>query len=324
MSNNPKRRQSTGKKERNEWTFDSVVRRIIHRKDVASAIMQVVVDEFKGMDIKEISKYLPGRGNRIYGLENDDPNSNIVLDVVFQARVPGKNIKVLVNIEPQMRSNPGYPLENRALFYLANRIVKQKGTVFDGDDYGKMEKTYSIWLILEPNRNLQNIIYSSKMITFLEGEDEGTILPRSNMIKISYIHVGSPYDDSNPTMRVINLLFGKGMPEEERINALRENNIRTDRALLEEVREMESLSQQRFEMGREAGLKEGIQQGLEQGREQGLEQGFEQGNHSGKSKCVLALMENLDLDIEEAMEMLDIKDDERDAVRDLVNGSLSQ
>ena len=142
------------------------------------------------------------------------------------------------------------------------------------------------------------------MITFLEGGDEGTILPRSNMIKISYIHVGSPYDDSNPTMRVINLLFGKGMPEEERINALRGNNIRTDRALLEEVREMESLSQQRFEMGREAGLKEG--------------------SRFTASNCVLALMENFDVDVEEAMEMLNIKDDERDAVRSFVKGSLSQ
>ena len=67
---------------------------------------------------------------------------------------------------------------------------------------------------------------------------------------------------------------------------------------------MESLSQQRFEMGREAGLKEG--------------------SRSTASKCVLALMETLDVDVEEAMEMLKVEDDDRDVVRGSVNGSFSQ
>ena len=67
----------------------------------------------------------------------------------------------------------------------------------------------------------------------------------------------------------------------------------------------EDEQRQRIEDATREGLEQGIEQGLEQGREQGREEGVEQ----GKMESIQKLSKNLKITVQEAMELLDISDE---------------
>jgi len=244
----------------NTNTIDSVARRIIHRKDVASMIMEGTIDEFRGVPMEEIMRCIPGEGNIIYGLENDDPVSNIAFDMVYGVQIPFSDVRVIINVETQARYNPGYPLINRGLFYYGNRVVKQKGTEFIGDHYEDMKKVHSIWIVMNPPEGFANKVFSypigNAAVDYTD--DEGFEPPQYDLGRITFICIGSPYDEHVPKfLRMLNLLFGKGMTPEMRAEKLRENDIIPDEDLMNEMVEMETLQQQFIDMWYDIGIRDG-------------------------------------------------------------------
>ena len=82
---------------------------------------------------------------------------SIFYDVIFRASAPLSNetIGLIINIEEQGDYRPGssessYDLVTRGIYYCARMISAQRGRVFSGDDYGKLQKVYSIWICPKP------------------------------------------------------------------------------------------------------------------------------------------------------------------------------
>lgn len=69
-----------------------------------------------------------------------------------------QNSQVIINVESQNQWNSGYSLTKRAAYYAARMLSRQKGTVFTGSDYGKLQKVYTIWICLEPPKKKQDTI----------------------------------------------------------------------------------------------------------------------------------------------------------------------
>ena len=67
-------------------------------------------------------------------------------------------IQLFVNAEAQNRSNPGYPILKRAVFYDCRMISGQYGTVFLHSDYGKIRKCYGLWICTRPKMDQEYTI----------------------------------------------------------------------------------------------------------------------------------------------------------------------
>ena len=76
----------------------------------------------------------------------------VYFDIRFKALLPGSNepVQLIVNLEIQVDDTPGYPLVTRGFYYCARMISEQYGTVFTGEDCGKLQKVYSIWICPDP------------------------------------------------------------------------------------------------------------------------------------------------------------------------------
>ena len=81
---------------------------------------------------------------------------------------------------------------------------------------------------------------------------------------------------------------------------------------------LERALEEGLEKGIEQGLEKGIEQGLERGIEQGLEQGIEQGIEKNQLDNIVKLMKKLSLTEEEAMDMLDIAEENRRRYHDIL------
>lgn len=80
----------------------------------------------------------------------------------------------------------------------------------------------------------------------------------------------------------------------------------------------EAILERALEEGLEKGIEQGLEKGIEQGIEQGLEQGLEQGIEKNQLDNIVKLMKKLSLTEEEAMDMLDIAEENRTRYQDIL------
>ena len=150
--------------------YDARCKRILSNRMVLAHLLRATMDEFADIEPEVIAaRYIegvPGQENhtpRIQGLRNerDNPNRNSSFyDVIFYALKPdtGEAIPVIINVEAQADSKPGYELANRGVFYLGCMIADQKDTVFQNDRYDNLCKVCSIWICTDPPKDCADSI----------------------------------------------------------------------------------------------------------------------------------------------------------------------
>lgn len=159
--------------------LDEVAKKLVKHKIILAEILKECVDEFRDyeisfieqkcivgdvrMDEVSVDQDMEDADSSIVGADTEDNSHNeglVRYDLVFEARVPksGEIIGLIINVEIQVNLNPGYPLITRAIYYLARLISRQKGTVFQKSDYGKIRKVYSIWICPDPSKENRNSI----------------------------------------------------------------------------------------------------------------------------------------------------------------------
>ena len=150
--------------------YDARCKRILSNRMVLAHLLRATMDEFADIEPEVIAaRYIegvPGQENhtpRIQGLRNerDNPNRNSSFyDVIFYALKPntGEAIPIIINVEAQADSKPGYDLANRGVFYLGCMIADQKDTVFQNDRYDDLRKVCSIWICTDPPKDCADSI----------------------------------------------------------------------------------------------------------------------------------------------------------------------
>lgn len=161
-----------------ERKLDEACCRLVANKVILARLLQAVVQEYSDCSVSDLEqRYLEGEPSimgtavdqdipdpgRIKGETTVDKSlteGTITYDILFSAYSPKRkrNTQVIINVENQVRWDPGYSLLQRAAFYYGRMLSRQKGTVFTGSDYGKLQKVYTIWICLEPPKMKQNTI----------------------------------------------------------------------------------------------------------------------------------------------------------------------
>ena len=284
----------------------------IRNSKILPMMLKSNIDELKDKTLDEILGCLDvsADGRTIIGkaTEFNDPDEGTVrMDSVFEVNIPGSDetISVLVNIEGQNNPRPGYPLEKRAEYYLARLVSSQKGTVFKGDDYGGMRKTYSIWYVLDPRADDRNTVTRCSMTSFnVYGKERK--LPSLKTFNIIFVNVGS-YDSSLPDpMAFVSILFK--LPTDERNGLMKDRfNIDVDKLLSRELDEMASIWQDTFDKGFDQGMEKGIQQGMEKGIQQGMEEKL--------FEIVSSLVKDRGWSVEEALSLSSDPEEVKESIR---------
>ena len=166
--------------------YDDNAKILLSNKAVLARILKLAVPEYKDEPLDAIESYihdgvqvgvaavdantkdLEGHhvGHRILplsGESNDIKNGRVTYDVFLAVDLPKKfasktQLYIFVNIEQQLDFNPNYPIASRSVYYLSRQISSLKNTVFQGEDYGKIKKCYSIWLCPDTKRERKSYV----------------------------------------------------------------------------------------------------------------------------------------------------------------------
>lgn len=149
-------------------------------------ILKYTVKEFARSSLDEIQQCIEGTPeigttavdtgltnvDCITGMNTEDGVSNegkVTYDIKFYVLLPNKeHTKIIINIEAQKDSSPGYDLVTRAVFYCARMLSSQLNKEFtnhrnDKVKYDGIKKVYSIWVCMDSTKNTKNSIVEFSM-----------------------------------------------------------------------------------------------------------------------------------------------------------------
>jgi len=254
----------------NDNTLDDIFKSIMGDSYVLARMLSGIVDEVKGKDIEYIRSCLPIEdGGRAVIKGNPEipagEGSHVTMDNFFQMRIPSKGkVNILLNIEGQKEYRPGYPIANRAMYYASSMIHDQKGFYFRNSHYEDIVKVYSIWLIMDPRKDVRNTIYRYRM----EGSyDDGFAcnqpIPGCDLMEIVVINIGGIDDRPETVMGMINSIFAKGMDDRQRAERLSEvYNIPDAEYIFDRMRGLSMTIDEEMHRGWK---REGVDEALESG-----------------------------------------------------------
>lgn len=297
--------------------YDALCKKMLSNKEILGWILASCLDEYKGIDFKEIAdKYiegvktelvgvLPDQTNlpeRINGLPNDDASVNeqtIRYDIRFYALAPSGNerIKLIINVEAQSKYNTPYPLIKRALYYCSRMISSQYGVEFEKSHYENIKKVYSVWICAKPPKSRENTItrYHITEENFV-GDVREKVKDYDLMCAIM-IALGD-IEKSDGILRLLNTILLKNNSSEIERILTEDYRISVSNELKEDIDNMCNLSE---------GL---IEKGIEKGRLEG-----------GLEKTVLLLrnlMESMKISLEQAAQLLKVSEEDIDMCKKLI------
>lgn len=246
--------------------YDDKAKRLLSNKIILAHILIKTVDEFRGMNPKDVSSYIEGDpfvsvvpvepgltniekekdGQRIVGMntENAEVNEGLIrFDIIFYVRMKNGISQVIVNVEAQKDEPTGYHILNRAVFYVSRLISSQKERDFVKTNYNDIKRVFSIWVCMNMDENSMNYVHltDDKLIGSYQWEGGIDLL---NIVLIGISDEIPEHDDKYELHRLLGTLFSMELTAAEKLGIIEnEYSIPVDGKMREEVSEMCNLSQ---------------------------------------------------------------------------------
>ena len=284
-----------------ERKLDEACCRLVANKVILARLLQAVVQEYQDCSAAELEhNYLEGEPailssavdqdapdpGRIKGettVDKSQTEGTIAYDILFSAYSPKRkqDSQVIINVESQNQWNPGYSLTKRAAYYAARMLSRQKGTVFTGSNYGKLQKVYTIWICLEPPKKKQDTItvFSMEPEHLVGNAEYGKM--NYDMATVIMVCLGETERREKDILRLLGVLLS---PE---IRPGTKKKILEQEYGIPMTVEMEKEAENMCDYGRglarkyaEKGMAEGMAKGMEKGRTEGRNEGIQQERES--------------------------------------------
>jgi hypothetical protein len=247
--------------------YDERAKRLLSQKHILAHILVKTVDEFKGMNPKDVVPYIEGEpkvgivplepgltnkyetaesGKRVVGLNTENPEINeglVRFDIIFYVRMKDGLSQIIVNVEAQQKNPTEYNILNRAIFYVCRMVSSQKERDFEKTNYDDIKRVVSIWICMNMKENSMNHYHLTNDVLLGNQKWEG----KEDMISIVLLGLSKKlpkHDDKYELHRLLGALLSKTLTQEEKLNIIgNEYDIPLEYEFREELGSMCNLSQ---------------------------------------------------------------------------------
>ena len=281
--------------------YDTQVKKLLANEAILAWILKTCTEEFASYSPNEIIKCIEGKpeisekavhsdeldaeeaaeltssDKSVEGSNTEDASikeHTIYYDVRVNASAPGNGqpIQLIINVESQLDTAPGYPIEKRAIYYCCRLISAQYGTVFNHSEYGKIRKVYSIWFCPNSAKKRENTI---KKISLEESSMYGELESRksdTDLLQAIIVNLGDPDQPvDSRILRLMNVLLSNKKDVQTKQKVMQDEfHIAMTMELESEVSELCNLSQGIYNEGINVGLDKGIEGAVALLRKAGL------------------------------------------------------
>ena len=251
-------------------SYDKLAKSFLSRKSILAQILKYAVEEFANCSLADIEKkYIEGDPhfsiNKIplddtldikgKNIESSSTNESFVtFDIIFDAVAPvdGKQVKIIINVEPQKTTRKiHYKLMKRAVYYAARLISDQKEKEFHGDDYNSIKKIYTIWVCMTTQNYRADSIQRYNLTEEIIHGNFRDNKKNYDLISIVILNLGKK-PTSHRLLNLLYLIFMDLKPSDEKESILHdEYHIDISRDMREELRKMGGLMEPAVEIAAE-------------------------------------------------------------------------
>ena len=249
-----------------EAQYDDKAKRLLSNKIILAHILIKTVDEFRGMNLKDVVPYIEGDpfvsvvpvelgltnaekekgGQRIVGMntENAEVNEGLIrFDIIFYVRMKDGISQVIVNLEAQKDEPISYYILNRAVFYVSRLVSSQKERDFIKTNYNDIKRVFSIWVCMNMDENSMDYVHltDDKLLGTHQWQGGLDLL---NIVLIGISDKIPEHDDKYELHRLLGTLFSMELTVDEKLGIIEtEYSIPVDDKLRKDVSAMCNLSQ---------------------------------------------------------------------------------
>ena len=246
--------------------YDDKAKRLLGNKIILAHILVKTVDEFRGMNPKDVVSYIEGEpfisvvpvepgltnvekeenGQRIVGMntENAEINEGLVrFDIIFYVRMKDGISQVIVNLEAQKDEPTSYHILNRAVFYVSRLVSSQKERDFVKTNYNDIKRVFSIWVCMNMDENSMDYVHltDDKLLGSYPWKGGLDLL---NIVLIGIANELPEHDEKYELHRLLSTLLSAELTVDEKLGIIKtEYSIPVDEKLRKDMSAMCNLSQ---------------------------------------------------------------------------------
>ena len=244
--------------------YDERAKRLLGHKSILAHILVDTVEEFKGMNPKNVVKYIEGEpmigvvptepgltnvigdGKRLVGMNTENTEINegtINFDIVFYVRMKDGLSQIIVNVEAQKDMPTEYHILNRAIFYACRLVSSQKERDFVNKKYEDIKQVYTIWICMSMPEDRTDYYYlaNKKVLGNCMWEGKQDML---NIVLVGLAKELPRQDEKHELHRLLGALLSKSLTQSEKLNIIeKEYDIPLEEDLRKDVSVMCNLSQ---------------------------------------------------------------------------------
>ena len=244
--------------------YDERAKRLLGHKSILAHILVDTVEEFKGMNPRDVVKYIEGEpmigvvptepgltntnvdGKRLVGMNTENTEINegtINFDIVFYVRMKDGLSQIIVNVEAQKDMPTEYHILNRAIFYACRLVSSQKERDFVNKKYDDIKRVYTIWICMNMLEDSTDYYYlaNKKVLGNCIWEGKQDML---NIVLIGLAKELPRQDEKHELHRLLGALLSKNLTQSEKLNIIeKEYDIPLEEDLRKDVSVMCNLSQ---------------------------------------------------------------------------------
>ena len=261
--------------------YDESAKRLLGQKSILAHILVKTVDEFAGMDPKDVVSYIEGEpfintvpvepgltnavmkssGSQVAGFNSENLELHegmIRFDIIFYVRMKDGVSQIIINVEAQKDEPNGYDILNRAIFYVSRMISSQKERDFSNSNYNDIKRVYSIWICMSmPENSLEHIhLVKDSIVNSHAWKGKMDLI---NIIMIGLAEKLPEHEEKYELHRLLGALLSQDLTVNEKLDIIgNEYAIPMEKDFREDVSIMCNLSQKIKETGIEMGKREMI------------------------------------------------------------------
>ena len=260
--------------------YDESAKRLLGQKSILAHILVKTVDEFAGMDLKDVVPYIEGEPfintvpietgftntvikndeSLVVSLNSENPELHekmIRFDIIFYVRMKDGLSQIIINVEAQKDEPNGYDILNRAIFYVSRMISSQKERDFSNSNYNDIKRVYSIWVCMNMPENSLEHIHLVKDSIVNSHAWKGK-LDLVNIVMIGLAKELPKHEEKYELHRLLGALLSQDLTANEKLDIIgNEYAIPMEKDFREDVSIMCNLSQKIKETGIETGIEMG-------------------------------------------------------------------
>lgn len=249
--------------------YDACAKRLLGNKNILAHILVHAVEEFKGMNPKEVIPLIEGTPyvsrvpteagltnqasvERLIGFntESNEVNEGLIrFDIVFYVLTKNGLSQIIINVEAQKDEPKKYPILNRSIFYVSRLISSQKERDFESSNYQDIKQVYSIWICMNMPENTVSHIHLTKD-DLVGSYDWNGRLDLLNIIMIGLANKMPEHNEMYELHHLLCALLSQELNASEKLDIIeKEYDIPTETGLKEDMNVMCNLSERIEEKG---------------------------------------------------------------------------